>query len=90
MDDSTTADFGIDFDLFILHFPEFYFYKFFVEKKKICALHAQIKIVFFKLINQKYCLFGFVFCLTIQKVDHALLLQEVFLFFKVEDLVKIK
>ena len=47
-------DFEIDFGLFVLHFFEFRFYKFLDEKKKNPALYAQIGMVFFKLINQKF------------------------------------
>ena len=47
------ANLEINFDFFILYFFKFHFYKFFVKKKKICTLYTQIKIVFFKLINQK-------------------------------------
>ncbi len=90
MVDFAAADFGIDFDLFVLHFPKFHFYEFLVEKKKICALHDQIEMILFELIDQKYCLFDFTFCLTIQKVDHRVLPQEVLLFFEVEDLVEIE
>lgn len=90
MVDSAAADFGIDFDLFALHFPEFHFYEFLVEKKKIRALHAQIEMVLFKLIDRKYRLFGFAFCLTIQKIDYGVLPQEVLLFLEGKDLVDIE
>ena len=58
-------DFELDFGFFVLDFLELRFYKYFVKKKKICALHAQIGTVLFKLINQKYCFFNFAFYLTI-------------------------
>ena len=69
------VNFGLDFAFFVLRFPKFLFYKFFieVERKKNCALHAQIKTVLFKLIAQNYCFFGFTFYLTIQKVKRKLL-----------------
>ena len=31
-------DFGVDIGFFILRFPEFYFYKFFIEKKKLRSI----------------------------------------------------
>lgn len=33
-------NFGVDFGLFVLYFPEFYFYKFLVKKKKNRALYS--------------------------------------------------
>ena len=78
-------DFKIDFGLFVLHFLESRFYKFLVEKKKICALYAQIGTVFFELIDQKYCFFDFAFYLTVQKVNHEVLPQEVLLFLEIKD-----
>ena len=84
------SDLRVDFGLFVLHFLEFRFYKFLVEKKKICALHAQIGTVFFELIDQKYRFFGFAFYLTIQKVDHGVLLQDVLLYLKDEGLVDVE
>ena len=83
-------DFEIDFGLFILYFLEFRFYKFFIEKKKNCALHTQIGTVFIYLIDPKYCCFNFAFYLMIQKVNHGVLPQQVFLFFEGEDLIKVK
>lgn len=77
-------DFESDFGLFVLHFLEFRFYEFLVEKKKNRALHAQIGTVLSELIDQKYRLFDFVFYLTIQKVDHGVLPQEVLLFLEGE------
>ena len=91
------VDFGIDFEIdfelnfgFVLHFLEFRFYEYFVEKKKIRALHAQIGMVLFELIDQKYRFFDFVFYLTIQKVDHGVLPQAVLLFLEGKGLVEVE
>ena len=83
-------DFEINFGLFILHFLEFRFYKFLVEKKKSCALPSQIGTVFFRLIDQKCCFFDFTFYLTIQKVEHRVLPQKILLFLEGKGLVEVE
>ena len=85
-------DFGLDFALFVLHFSEFHFHEFFVEveRKKNRALHAQIETIFFELIAQNYCFFGFAFYLTTQKVDREVLPQGVLLFLEGEGLMEVE
>lgn len=78
-----------DFGFVVLHFHGFYFDELFVvKKKKIHVLHAQIKTILYKLIAQNCHFFDFVYCLTIQKVGHKVLL--VFLFLEDKGLMKVK